>query len=820
MLQPEGNELDIWKAWDLVADFRGMDRTHQVINPQRSPTAEHTPDVVGGLPARLGYAIDSVAARSGRTPLHLAAAAGDSRACKALIESGYAVTDVDVLGRSAAAFARSAGHFELAAALEGREETPAEIVARRPLNLAELNGLVADPRRTLERLIGANRLAARDVKGDSALHIVAMQGNLWATDMLVHAGADLHAMNLSGMTPEQVARANGHAWLADQLRIAVYGPEMPTGPTVSETVQDVAVGAVHFGDGEDSRFELESFDDGVLDDLTFDSEVEAEEFHQASGIDTTSAEFLRVTDDVELQFNEAEADFDWDFDYQARKVEGEGIKSEAGPDDEDVETYARKPHRTLRREIKPSTWNRFWIDPEACSVVVERIVANGSVSDEDIDEILGSCHGRFDPEGLRLNVIREIEAAGYDLLSVEEQALNVPNTDVSPEELIEAIVSTCTLFARLPGTRERILDIRTEKPLTDAVSLARRKLLLGIAEHVPVLDIVIYMSEQVLLGKVDCGEVTHLQVSAQRRNSETECFFDAVESLRMARDRIAAGSGSAVRNAVERLSDLELRPEFLKSVIAEMRSSDEFAQLVEPLARGLEAVEASSAELVKASLPRCRRHAAQRTRDDEDQEDVFQASFFGLQRSVATFDPSRGNFSTHSSIWMMQALNRWRSTESRLVRLPVHLEDRLRKQLRAEELLNPSLSSAERETALSRLLETTVDDVRRLDRIPQTAIALSDIEAHGAEETSDGIPESIHAAQRATVIRQVLSELDPRKAEILHLRFGFGSGEGKTLEEVGQIYGVTRERIRQIEAKAIKHLRHPVRLKLLERAFR
>lgn len=820
VLQPDGNCIEIQKAWDLVADFRGMERTHWKADPHRPSTSQHDPESIKTLADRLGYKINPAAASAGRTALHLAAAAGDSVACKTLIENGYSVTDVDVYGRSASAFARSSGHFELAAALEGREETPEEVIARRPLNLAELNGLVTDTRRTLERLVSGDRIVARDVKGDTALHIVAMQGNLWAADMLVRAGADLHSVNLSGMTPEQVARANGHGWLADQLRLAMGGTEVSSEVVVQEPLNERAVGQVQNEEVPYARFESEAFDEELLDSFSFDGEIEAEEFHQASGINATRGEFRRIGNDLMLQFDEAATEFDWDFNFQPRQIEGDGIKADTSPTEEEVETYAQAPHRVLRREIRPSNWNRFSIDPEACANLAESIIAKGFFCDDDIDELLGICRGRFDPEQLRLNLIHEIEAAGFDFVSEETAAPPATLTDVSSEELSDAIVATCTRSYRLPGTRDRILDGRSEKPLTDAVTLARQSLLLGIAEHVRVLDIIIYMSEQVIAGTVDCGEVTHLLVSPERRSGETEQFAEAVDALRRLRSRIESGSGSAVRQASKLLAELELRQDFLKSVIAEMGGADELASFAVPLSRAVVALEECTSVLVLASLPRCRRHAAQRTGDDEDQEDVFQASFLGLQRAVATFDPSRSNFSTYSSIWMMQALSRWRSTETRLIRLPVHLDQELRKLLRADEWTDPSLSTEERVMALSSTLETTVEKVRKLGGLPQWAVDLSEIDQCSSNAFLDHVLDTLHNKTLSGVIRKMFLSLEPRQERVLRLRYGFGSGEEKTLEEVGQIFNVTRERIRQIEMRGIERLRHPVRLGMLHKVYR
>ncbi|WP_081037120.1 sigma-70 family RNA polymerase sigma factor [Rhodobacter capsulatus] len=805
---------------DLVAEFQDMDRAHPVIAPDRSVDAASASTRSGRHPDHAGYQPDARAVALGRTALHLAAAAGDAFACKTLIASGYDPSLPDRHGRSAAAQARSAGHFDLADALDGRIASQAEIDARRPLSFGELTGLVLDNARVLERLVKEKRLDARDSKGDTPLHIVAMQGKLRSADFLVRSGADVHAVNMAGLTPGEVARESGHMLLAGLLLSAIGAADDPLEPDRPDTADNRPIIEATNLIEPPARNEVVDFDEDALDDLSFDGEVEAADFHETCGSAETRADFTRITNDVTLRTDEAEAEIDWDIDLQSLRIEGDGIGTgRAGTEDDDAD-YAVSRRRALRREVKHSTWHRFSIEPERCAEIAQRIVTNAGVTDEDLDEIIGICHGRFDPVDLRLNVLREIEAAGFEHARADEDTVFEAMTDVCAEDLSEAIATTCARSSVLPGMGQRVLDMRSEQRLTGAVKQARTALLLGIVEHAHVLDIILYMAEQVICGTVDCAEVTELQINPTHPTREGQTFLNAAEALRALRNAIAAGSGSAVREAVSLVADLELKPEFLEAVVAEMRESGELSAFAETMARNLAARENAICALVEASLPLCRRHAAQRTADDEDQEDVFQASFPGLLRAASSCDPALGNnFAAYASFWLMQAVSRWRSNESRLIRFPAYFSSVAWKLARAEESIDPFLSGAPRDVELAKRLCLTPSEMRKLDRLPRFAVELSVLDDLVPEGPLKEIPEHIHDAECATIMHDCLAELDDRPAEIIRMRFGIGLENEMTLEEIGQIEGVTRERIRQIEAKGMERLRHPLRLRQLHKAF-
>lgn len=644
----------------------------------------------------------------------------------------------------------------------------------------------------------------------------------------------LKIMWAEGRSANQIARELGgvsrNAVLSKAHRLGLWkkeGDDDSSSETVAEVCPPVAAPPIAVqpeplsAETAQSNAAQSQLDD--LDDLlVFEAEEEPANFFGESKREAVSGTFVALVSPSPVISTDEHGD--WELDLSPASIAGEGIGAAAVSSDNRAEHDFLKVRNRGRQSIKSAvvqSGTRLSIDPEICASWAKEIFQKGWYSSSDIESLLALCDGNGDLEELRNNLQRNLEVGGFnevDSAFRHNDGIWGSRTEISSDELSEAIEAALTRSTRLPGTHRFVMDKSDERQLLEPMVRAKQELQLGILASEAAVQAILGVVDTIQSGVRNPSSVSLKTIIPSRPgHTETAEVMAAAESLKSWQENGRVMDGKRRRQALNALEALDLSLGFLKELVSSIEQNLASAEHVNDLNTQISLFEAANEQLVRKHLPYARRFAARSVEEGEDPEDVFQVAFMGLQRSTRRFDPERGyRFVVYASYWMRQAIMRWRADEGSTIRIPVHRKEKIARLDLAMDKLDVRADGYVSEKVLAAELEWTAEEVSQFRGFPREAVYPESIDDWDEIFPSEEDANAFDEAETKEIIADALAELPEREADIIRMRFGIDRESEMTLEEIGQIYGVTRERIRQIEAKGLDRLSHPGRKRQLQ----
>ncbi|MCA9649568.1 MAG: RNA polymerase sigma factor RpoD [Myxococcales bacterium] len=376
----------------------------------------------------------------------------------------------------------------------------------------------------------------------------------------------------------------------------------------------------------------------------------------------------------------------------------------------------------------------------------------------------------------------------------------------SPEEIDEELVKGDKLSKQVDSHRENIVEaIR-------GMNLARKAIDGMVKELTEIID-------RVRRAK------TELDACEKRAGIDLDQLRERFMGVRLTEEeefRLCRQLGLYPSELHELAARMKLATKRIRQVEQEMeQTAPELLDLHRNLDKARREAEAARAELVEANLRLVVSIAKKYTNRGLQFLDLIQEGNIGLMKAVEKFEYQRGyKFSTYATWWIRQAITRAIADQARTIRVPVHMIESINKLIRANRTLVQELGREPTPEEIAEKMQVPLEKVRKILKIAKEPLSLEtpvgdDGDSHLGDFIEDKNAENPASAvingNLAEQTRRVLATLTPREEKIVRMRFGIGEASDHTLEEVGQDFCVTRERIRQIEAKALAKLRHPSR---------
>jgi len=529
-------------------------------------------------------------------------------------------------------------------------------------------------------------------------------------------------------------------------------------------------------------------------------------------------------DDVLMMFDEM--DIDVVDDLQGLKVEEDKVleKEEEEGDEFELETFAKAtdPVRMYLREMGS----------------VSLLTREGEV---EIAKRIES--GKREALGIVLNcpiAVKEIINLGNAIKAdkveirevtneIDEEETNIEEVQIQKERILD-------LIERIRRNEEGVRRLLKKKGISRKKIQTQIKKKKGeIIEYLKQMNLrdiqinKIVQKMKQMLNRVEKAEaeIKKIEEKAGISSREARVFLRRIKDKSLKEKRVIRSRGLSKADLQEIDRSVKSAQRRIKRVEAECGLIHEKLRLaVKGIVNGEAKAKEAKGELVKANLRLVVSIAKKYTNRGLQFLDLIQEGNIGLMKAVDKFEYQRGyKFSTYATWWIRQAITRAIADQARTIRIPVHMIETINKLIRTSRYLVQEIGREPTPEEIAEKMEMPLDKVRKVLKIAKEPISLEtpigeEEDSHLGDFIEDkGIispQDAVISSNLTEQTRKVLASLTPREEKVLRMRFGIGEKYDHTLEEVGQDFDVTRERIRQIEAKALRKLRHPSRAKRLK----